>query len=157
MIQLDKKGLLVMTYLRLNARESLTTLSRKTAIPVSTIYDKLKLYKDHFIIKYTTLINFARLGFNARANILLKADRDSRQALREYLINHYHVNSVYKISNGYDFLVEGIFRNVKEVEDFLDILGDKFTIEETAVYYIVEDLKKETFLNDKNLLDVVAA
>jgi len=63
----------------------------------------------------------SKLGFNARANIMVRVDRDSREEARNFLINHQNVNSVYKISNGFDFLIEGIFKNVRDVEDFIDI------------------------------------
>lgn len=86
--QVDKKGLLLMTFLRKNARENLTRLSRKTSIPVSTIYDKLKGYDGNLIVKHTTLLDFSKLGFNARANILLKVERSLREELRSFLLTN---------------------------------------------------------------------
>jgi len=152
---INKKDLLILSYLRKNSRETLTKISRKTSIPISTIYDKLKYYHENLITKHTTLIDFAKLGFNARSNIMVKVDRTERNDVKKFLTNNPNINSVYKISSGYDFLIEGIFKNVKDVEDFIDVFGNKFKIEQTQVYYIIEDIKKEGFMNEEELLDMV--
>jgi DNA-binding Lrp family transcriptional regulator len=155
MKELGKKDLLLVSCLRNNARENLTKLSRKTSIPVSTIYDKLNTYKDTIITKHTTLLDFTKLGFHARANILIKVERDSKEALKEYLASHQNVNSLYRVSNGYDFLIEGIFKHVKQVEDFLEGIDKKFSMEQSQVFYVVEDVKKEIFMNNQNMIDLL--
>ena len=152
---LPKKDLLILSELRSNSRETLTKISKNTGIPISTIFDKIKYYQGSLITKHTTLIDFSKLGFNARANIMVKVDRDKREEARKFLLSHQNINSVYKVSNGFDFLIEGIFKNVKEVEDFIDFLGGKFKLEQTQVYYIIEDIKKESFMNNNELLNLV--
>ena len=154
-IMISKKDLLILTELRQNARETLTHISKRTSIPLSTIFDKIKYYQGNLIRKHTTLIDFSKLGFNARANIMVKVDRDSREEARKFLLNHQNINSVYKISNGFDFLIEGIFKNVKDVEDFIDSFGGQFKLEQVQIHYIIEDIKKEAFMNDKELLDII--
>ena len=124
-------------------------------MPISTIYDKLRYYQNSIITKHTALIDFSKLGFNARANIMIKVDRSIRDEIRKFLLKHQNINSLYKISNGFDFLIEGVFKNVKDVEDFLDALSEKFKLEQTNVYYIVEDIKKEGFMNDERLLNII--
>ena len=152
---LTKKDLLILTQLRNNSRETLTKISKNTGVPISTIFDKIKCYQGNLIKKHTSLIDFSKLGFNARANIMVKVNRDKREEAKNFLLNHLNINSIYKISNGFDFLIEGIFKNVKDVEDFIDSLNGKFKLEQTQVYYIIEDIKKEEFMNNKELLDLV--
>ena len=152
---LQKKDLWILSELRVNSRESLTNISKNTGVPISTIFDKLKCYQESLITKHTTLLDFSKLGFNARANIMIKVDRMVREEVRKILLNNLNVNSVYKISNGFDFMIEGIFKNVKDVEEFIDYLGSKFKMEKSEVYYIVEDIRKEDFMNNKETLDMV--
>ena len=152
---LPKKDLLILSELRSNSRETLTKISKNTGIPISTIFDKIKYYQGNLITKHTTLIDFSKLGFNARANIMVKVDREKREEAKKFLLSHQNINSAYKVSNGFDFLIEGIFKNVKEVEDFIDFLGGKFKLEQTQVYYIIEDIKKESFMNNNELLNLV--
>jgi DNA-binding Lrp family transcriptional regulator len=150
-----KKDLLILTELRTNSRETLTKISRRTNVPISTIFDKIKYYQGDLIKKHTILMDFSKLGFNARANIMIKVERNAREEVRNFLLNHYNVNSVFKISNGFDFLIEGIFKNVKDVEDFLDYLESKFKLEQVQTHYIIEDIKRESFMNNQELLDLI--
>ena len=109
---MNKKDLKILAYLRNDARMPLTKMSRKTNIPVSTIFDRLKLSENQLIIKHTSLINFSKLGYHTRANITLRVDKEDKEAVKEFLIKNHLVNSVYKINNGFDFMVEGIFKQI---------------------------------------------
>jgi len=142
---IKSSDLKLISYLRKNARRTLTEISKKTRIPISTLYDKLKLHEGNIILKHTTLLDFSKLGFNCRANILLKTGRDERDKLASYLKAHPAINNLYKINNGFDFLAEGIFSHVKEMEDFLDELERNFPLEEKKTHYVIEDLKREAF------------
>ena len=143
---MNKKELLVITHLRQNARETLTRLSKKTGIPVSTIFDQLK--RTDVINKHTCLLNFSTLGFNTRANILLKVNREDRELVKDYLANNNNINTVYKTNNGFDFIIEGIFKHIKNLEDFMEILEEKFPIKSKQVFYIIDDIKREGFMTD---------
>jgi len=72
MQELKGRERLLLSHFRRNARESLTTISRETRVPVSTIFDKLKHYERQFIRKHTTLVDFSKLGYMTRANVMLK-------------------------------------------------------------------------------------
>lgn len=143
---IKNSDLKLISYLRRNARQTLTEISKKTRIPISTLYDKLKLHERSVILKHTTLLDFSKLGFNCKANILLKAGREERDKLGSYLKAHPAINNLYKINNGYDFLAEGVFTHVKELEDFMDALEKAFPLEERKTHYVIEDLKREEFL-----------
>ena len=147
---INKKDLLIITNLRNNARMPLTKMSRTTHIPVSTIFDRLKI--NDIIVRHTTLLDFSKLGYKVRAQIAFKVDRDDKEALRECLMKHQSCNSVLKINNGYDFMIEGIFKELNEMEDFLEQLEQKFKILEKTTFYIIEDLKKEAFMSNPDLV-----
>ncbi len=150
-----KKDLLILSSLRQNARISLTNMSKKTKIPISTIFDRLKTHEKSIIKKHTSLIDFEKLGFNTRANICFKVDKEKRGAFREYLVRHQNINSVFKINNGYDFLVEAIFKHIKDMENFLEAIEERFDVRERKVYYLIEDIKREEFMSDAVSADLV--
>ena len=152
---LQKKDLVIMACLRNNSRESLTKMSRRTSIPVSTIYERLKQYESEFIKKNTAILDFQKLGFSTRANVFVKASKESKDGLREYLIKTPHVNSVYKVNNGFDFSFEVIFRSITELEDFLENMEEKFSIESKSVYYIIDELQRESFLSNPDTVFLV--
>lgn len=153
-MRVTKKDLIVISNLRTNARETLTNLSKKVKMPVSTIYDRLKMHEGELIKRHTSLIDFTKLGYYARAHIVLKVNKEERERVKEYLKKSLCVNNVYKINNNYDFLIEGVFRNVKELEDFVDELEEKFAVSDKQVYYVIEDIKTESFLSDPSMVDM---
>jgi DNA-binding Lrp family transcriptional regulator len=129
-------------------------MSKDIHMPISSIYDHIKEQEACLIQKHTTLIDFSKLGFNARANILLKVPKEQRQNIAEYLVKCQQINTAYKINSGWDFMLEGVFRDMKELEIFLENMEEKFKIKAKEVYYIIDDIKREEFLADPELIDI---
>jgi len=143
-----KKDILLMTYFRRNARENLTQISRWTRIPVSTIYDKLREFERGIIQRYTALVDFKKLGFDIRIDILFKVSKDSREEFKKFLMTNENVNSIYRINSGFDYLVEGIFKDMSDLQRFTELL-ERFKIESKQELFILEDIKRESFLTEK--------
>ena len=154
-VSMKNKDVLIMSYLRQDSRMALSKLSKKTGIPISTIFDRLKLKGNGIIERHTALINFGMLGFTARAQIMLKSGKHDKKKLEQYLIKSFNVNNLYKVNNGFDFLIECICRDLKEMEDFLDKIDKQFVIKTKEVHYIVEDLRREAFLSDPQTVELV--
>ena len=152
---LSKKELIILSCLRQNARQTLTTLSKKTNIPISTIYEKLRSYEGDVIKKNACLIDFGKLGFNTRAQILIKVDKNQRDEVKSYLKNNFNINSVFKVSNGFDFMIEGIFRHIRDLEEFNENLEERFNIKKNEYYFIIEEVKKEAFMESPESLDFI--
>ena len=140
--------LLLIASLRKNARETLTSMSKKVGMPVSTIFDKLKCFQGKQIKKHTSLVDFSKLGFGTRAVMILKARKNERDKLREFLEKSHNINTISRINNGYDFIVDVIFKNLKDMEEFGEKIEEKFKIKNKQNFYIIEDIKRETFLSD---------
>ncbi|HOI18684.1 MAG TPA: Lrp/AsnC family transcriptional regulator [Candidatus Woesearchaeota archaeon] len=155
-MKLPKKDIMLLCQLRKNSREPLTTMSRDTAIPVSTLYDRLRHFEKNNIIKKSTiLLDFSFLGYEIRVTVAMKTIKESKEELLTYLKKHQNVNNLYKINNGYDFFAEGVFKSVTEAEKFIDDLETKFEFKNIDVHYIIDDLKREGFLSDKNLISIL--
>ena len=152
---MNKKDMYILSQLRTDSRMRLTKMSRITRIPVSTLYDRIRLQQGKLIQKHTSIIDFNKLGFNARAKIMLKVKQDQRELLKEYLLMHQNINSVYKINNGYDFLAEAVFRNLQELDCFIEALDEKFKIEQKDSYHIIDDIKREGFLSDQKTVELL--
>ena len=145
---INKKDMMIISNLRKDARMNLTKMAKKTGIPVSTIFVKIRGFQNNIVTKHTKLINFDLLGYNTRSKILLKAGKEDKEMLKAYLLKNHNINSFYRINNGYDFMIEGIFKNIKEMEEFLENLEEKFTIEKKEYFYIIDDMKRESFMED---------
>ena len=142
------KDIEIISRLRNNARESLTKMSRKTGVPVSTLFDKLKCFENGLIVKHTCLIDFNKIGYNTQAKIILKVAKENKKDCGEYLNKCPNINSLFKINSGYDYLVEAVFTNIKEIEEFIEALEERFEIIEKQTFYIIEEMKRENFLSN---------
>lgn len=152
---MKEKDLKVLGHFRRNSRISLTKMSRDTKVPVSTIFDRLKEYeKSNLIKKHTSLIDFKKLGFNVRAQILIASNRHSQENIKEFLCKNQNINNVFRISNGFDFLVEAIFKSLDELDKFSRKL-DEFELKEKQEFFVMEDLKREEFLCYNKALNLV--
>ena len=141
--------MILLSHFRNNARISLTKLSRLTKIPVSTIFDKLKDYETKNLIrKSTAIIDFRKLGYEIRNQILIGANRENKEDLQKFLVKHPRVNTIYRINNGYDFLIETVFKNMNEMDDFMKSLEEYEPLQKKE-FFIMEDLKREEFLTGK--------
>ena len=149
---MNKKDFKMIAYLRADARMPLTKMSKKTCIPVSTLFDRLRATEKEFIVKHTSLLDFTKLGYHSRANVAIKVKVEDKDKVKEYLKKNEMVNSVYRINNGYDFMFEAVFRQVKELEEFLENMERMFQIDEKKTFYILEDLKRECFMSDPSLV-----
>jgi len=151
---LKDKELKLLSFFRNNSRTSLTRMSRLTKIPVSTIFDKLKEYEASDLIrKHTSLLDFKKLGYDIKTQLLINSGKDSRDSLQKFLVQHPKVNTVFRINNGYDFLVEAIFRNMKELDDFTRTL-DEYNPTEKKEFFVMEDIKREEFLSNRANLGI---
>ncbi|MGV8162693.1 MAG: Lrp/AsnC family transcriptional regulator [Candidatus Nanoarchaeia archaeon] len=152
---LKEKELLILSHFRTDARISLTKLSKLTKVPVSTIFDKMKEYKrENVIRKYTSLIDFKKLGYEIRMQMLLSTGRDVRDPLQKFLVQHPKVNNVFRINNGFDFLIESFFKNMEELDGFMRELED-FNPLQKKEFFVMEDLKREEFLGNSTVVGII--
>ena len=145
---------LILALLREDSRMTLTKMSKKTNIPISTLYQRLKSYKEGIVKRHTSLIDFTKLGFSARARVLLKVDKKKREDLRKFLLQSQFINELHKVNNGFDFMAELIFRNMKDLEEYVENLDEKFPLEQKKTFYIIDELKEEGFLSKADLIKI---
>lgn len=143
-----EKEIAITAFLRQNGRIKLTKLSRATGIAVSTLFDRIRAPDSLGISRFSALVDFPKLGFNTCATILFRAANEKREELRECLLGSLFVNSLVRINNGFDFMAECVFRNMKELEVFCEKLEQSHGVKGKEVHFVVEELKREGFLSD---------
>ena len=154
---LNDSDMKIITHLRQNSRETLTKMSKKINIPVSTIYDRIKFHENSILKGFTSLLDFAQLGFNTRVYILFKAASPLKAELRKHIEKHQNINCIFKINNDYDFLLEAVFKNIKELEQFVEDLEVKYKVYDSKILYVVEDIKREAFMSNPNITEILDA
>lgn len=135
----------LLSCLRENSREKLTEISRKIRVPISTLFDMLHEMRGKIIIKSTVLLNFQELGLQVHAQVLIQVNPEYKDKLRNHLSLNPCVNSLYKINNGWDFMIETLHKNIHELDQFIDSLCSKFKVERHQIHYLVDEIKREGF------------
>ncbi len=151
---IPKKDLVILSHLRSNARMGLTQMSRSSRVPVSTIHDRIKQFGQSYVHRSTALLNFAALGFGTRVSLLLRVHSKDKDALREHLARSPSVNSLFKINNGFDYFADCVFRSMRDLEDFVDGIERQYDIKAKQVHFIIDDIKRESFLSDPQLIEI---
>ena len=128
---------------------NLTTISRKTGIPVSTIFDRLRSHEGRLITKFTCLLDFHEMGFTVWAKVFVKVRPDKRNELQNYMYAHPSVNNIYRVNNGYDFTLDCVFRDMKDAEDFMNELEDSFPIIQRDVFHVIDRIVEEKLLAEE--------
>ena len=149
---MNTKDLLTLSYLRQNGRFSLTSLAKRIGTPHSTLFDKVRAKRLPFS-KHTILLDFDKLGFTTRAQILLAVEKQDKGSLIVCLKKSANVNSLFRINNGWDVIMECIFRDMRSLEAFVEQLESKFKIKDKQVHYVIDEFKRESFLSDPSMAE----
>lgn len=154
---MKEKDLRIISCLRKDGRQKLSVIARKVRMPVSTAYDRYTYLKEQELIhRFTCIVPYERFGFHTRAVLVLKAKGEVREGLQEYLEKHIHVNSLFKINRNYHFLCDAIFQNMRQLEEFLEVLETKFSTKTEHLFYVIQEVKAEQFLADPNVLELLS-
>ena len=143
--KMNKKTMKFISILRENSREKLTMISKKTNIPISTLFDILKELKGGIITKQTVLLDFNKLGYNTRAQVLIAVENGDQKMLKQHLICNTNINNIFKINSGWSFMVETVHKSVKDLDDFLENINQSFRITKQEIHYLIDEIKREGF------------
>lgn len=144
---MNEKDKVILAHLRSNSRIQLTKLSKKTGIPVSTLFEKINGFKKEVITKETIILDFNKLNLNTRAFFLIKTNKEKLKVIN-FLKKREELNNLWKISNEYDFLADMLFRNIYELDTFKDKLESEYQIENIEIIYAVQEIIREAYLSN---------
>lgn len=152
---MKKTDLHIISQLRINGRMPLTEIAQKTKLPVSTVHDRLKQYRRKKWLTFSALPDYAKIGFSTRAYLLLSVEPTEKEKLFQHLEKHPNVNSLFRINNGWNAIIECIFKDMPAMEDFVENLENKFHIKQKQVHYVLDELKREGFLTDPDYAEML--
>ena len=142
---LNKNDLKLIRELRQDAREGPTKIAMNVCMSPSTVYEKARNHKQ-IITKYTCLLNYNEIDYLVRVFMIFKVDKELKDKSKDFLENNNNVNLLWKINSGFDFLIEGVFKNLAELENFREFIETEFKASKMSLFYLVEELKRESFV-----------
>ena len=139
---LKESDLLLLKHIRENSRQSLAKINKKTNIPISTLFDKLNKLEKEIVSRHVSLIDFSKAGYSLLVNFSLKTS--DKEKTKEFLLKSQNVNSLYRVSPNFDFYVECIFKDLKDLDSFKERFSG-YCIDEFEENFIVDELRREEF------------
>lgn len=142
---MKKNDRLIVSCLRKNARMTTAEISEELNMPISTVSESIR-HNDGCFLKHSSLIDFKKLGYDTRATMTIKVEKDDMSRLRDFLLKCPMINSAYRVDEGFDFLVEGIFFSPQEMADFIEEIETNFCIDRIDTHLVLDEIKKEGFM-----------
>ena len=148
-MQLDEKDQKIIDCLSINSRQSTYSISKKTAIPITTVHNRIKKLERQGIIKgYTVVLNQKKLGRKLMCycvlhyNIGVWGKETNRQELKKQLLNLHSIQEVKYITGRFDILLKF---NLKDMDEYNDIILNQLRkipgIGQTETIFVLEDVK----------------
>jgi len=146
---LSEKELQILAYLRENGRHTVTQIGHKLGIPRTSVFDKIKKFKQQGIISnFNCIIDFEKIGKPIQVYVLFKANNGSKKELQIALSKSSHTNTVVRLGNDFDILSSFIFENMSECHEYIDYLSQKFDVREAKVLYAAREIKREGYFTN---------
>ena len=143
---LRQKDIEILHHLRNNSRQSLTSISKKMKIPVTTVYDRVLANEKKFITRHTSLLNFPNIGLNSRMFLNVKVQKNKIIQFENFLKAFPGINSAYKTDFDGNYFIEMLSKDSSDANASISEIENKFSIKKTQIFNIIEELQKESIL-----------
>mgnify|MGYP001449365293 CR=1 FL=1 len=122
-MNLKESDIRLLNYLYHNNREPATKIAKATKLTRDQVEYKLKKYQSEGIIKqFFTLFNYEKLGYNISSGLLLKIKPNKIKEFSKSLTQNKNCLSKGKVLGDYDFYMDLIFKDEKELNEYISNL-----------------------------------
>lgn len=125
-MKLKESDIKLLNYLYHNGTEPATKIAKATNLSREQVEYKMKKYFSEGIIKqFFTIFDYTKLGHNLVVGLLLKIRSNKTQELMEKLKENKNIISSGEIFGDYDFYFDLVFRDEKELNEFVSNLFEE--------------------------------
>ena len=149
MIKLDGTDLKLLEVLRVNSKLSTSKLSKKTQIPITTVFNRIKkLEKEGLIKSYTLILDQKKLGNPLKVYVFVHYDITvidkiiSREQLKKQLLLLPKVEEISYTTGRFDIFLKVQVKDMDELNEL--ILGRLRKIPgvgQTESFFVLEEVK----------------
>lgn len=127
--------------IRKNSRSSLTDLSYRTGMPLSTVYKRVcKLEDSGLITRHVALIDFEKVGYPFKVGVFITSKQ--RKDFEEYIKESDNLNTLMKLSGDYDYYAELIFKDMNGYQDFEEAMKSSKFVKKHKIHFM-SDVRQE--------------
>ena len=142
-MKIDQSSKRILNALINNSKKSYRELAKEAHVSVATVSNKLKcLEKEGIIKKYTTLVDYDKLGYDTHVFIKIRVSQGKEFFVEKRLLNDFHVSAIYDITGDYDLNILARFKTRKQLDDFIKELPRKEAIVRTNTKLIIGTIKE---------------
>lgn len=149
MLKLDETDFKILDVLKENSKLSTHKISKKIAVPITTVFNRIKkLEKESLIKKYSIILDEKKLGRILTAYIFMRYNMavwnkaPAREELRKQLSALPNVEEIKYILGRFDILLKAKNRDINELNELLLTRLRKIPgIGQTETFIVLEDVK----------------
>jgi len=147
-MQLDEKDKKILSILKTNAELTSSQISKKTAIPITTVHNRIKKLKQNGIIKnFTVNIDYEKLGKQLAAYILITINQSilgkkiSQHNIGKKLKAMDEVESTDIVAGGTDMIIKVRSESMSKLNEFItEKLRNIEGIDKTQTLMVLEEI-----------------
>ena len=137
----DKKILNVLVE---NSRLSLRQIAEKVDVSVATVMHRInRLEKEKVIRKYTTLIDYEKIGYDIEVLIEMRISKGRLLDVEKKISIHPNVFAVYDVTGAFDAVILARFQTRRQMDSFLKKIQTYEFVERTETKLVLQAVKEE--------------
>lgn len=143
-MELDKTDVEIIRVLEKNSRLSLRKIAKKVGVSVATVMHRInRLEKDGIVKRYTTLVDYDKLGYELQAIISVDVSKGKLFEVERKIASDPNVHGVYDITGHFDVIVIARFKTRKALDNFIKKIQTYDFVEKTETAIVLNTIKEE--------------
>jgi len=137
----DKK---ILEAVKQNARSSTREIAKKTRLPITTVYNRLKrLEKEKVILGYTANIDYEKCGKPVSAFLFLTVDYEkikhlTQAKMKEKIIKTIHPEEAHMVTGNFDIMLKIHAESTKHLSETIEALRKVEGVDKTHTMVVIE-------------------
>ncbi len=141
---MDETDRRIINSLIIDSRLSYRELAKEVNVSVVTAMNRTKkLEKEGIIKRYTTIVDYDRIGFDVEVLIEIRISKGKLLEVEKKISNHPNVFAVYDLTGGFDAAILARFQNRRKMDSFLKKIQTYDFVERTNTRFILNTIKEK--------------
>ena len=151
-VKIDPKDEKILNVLIDNSRLSFRAIAKKTGLSTATVINHIqRLKKEGIILKYTTKLDYEKLGYDFLAIIELRISHGQFVHVEEKISKFTQVVSMFDTTGNFDSVVIARFKSRRNLDYFLKKILEFDEIERSSTRIVLNTIKYGNFKIWKDL------
>ena len=146
-MQLEDTDKKILNVIMENSRLSLRQIAKKANVSVATVMHHMKSLEENKIIKkYTTKIDYEKIGFDVVVLIEMKISKGKLFEVEKKIATHPNVSAIYDITGTSDAIILARFPTTRQMDNFLKKIQTYEFVERTETKLVLNTIKEESMM-----------